>query len=949
MKKYLTVILLIGCCFISCNDVFVQPDNTLSASNYGTVLISFSNAEARTVLPSMEFDNYVYTFTKTGGGAPAVLEPDQYGLFTLEIGQWYVEVKAYAGAVNSGNLAAFGVSKPFTLGSGAAVEVDVTLEAVSESSGTGTFSYAFTYPAGAVVERLTLTNLSNADEVTLDPLTQGNAKIQTLEVPAGYYLFTIRLNGSDLRRAGISEVVHIYTLATTEYEKAFVEADFSHNTVFLEDFDISGTEYTYDGDPKSVNIEPRAGKSPGNITVYYEGTSGTVYPKNNTPPVNAGTYIFSFNVQAAPGFAPATVTNAGIMTINKAALTINITPPSGALTPLENLPYTERTGDLTITLSGFLKDNHANYAGIEIQPVTGLSFSGYDETGDAVSGAKTFNVSVTYNGTQKFAAGSAELAFGVAIDNQNYTVSPKNISINICDGQTETTAIPVTQANLKDFIAYAGTSGISGGRDNKYYKQVENITLPAPGIGEESNWMTIEHVGFNNRWVFDGDNKTISGLSVNTTGHFGGLFDPIGYFATVKNVRLEDVSITDANSAAVIAANNYGNITNCTVNGNMAVKCYFGMVLDNVRVSDGSIYGTIADCSFTGNITIGPYSGDSVRAGGIAGFNEGTIKNCINNGTIEINASVSSANDSFFGGVVGANLGILENCKNTGNLKDVTLYGTNSSIGGVAGRNNALITGCSNSGVVSGGYYNTGGIVGNNQYKDAKIKNCFNTGEISGRQQQGGIVGNNGGNVSNSFNAGKVSGNFETGGVVGRTQNIYSYDDGTVENCYNTGDVIGQQYTGGITGQNGFYIGASDPYWGNNLTNCFNTGKVTGTDYVGGLTGSQFPSPLGNSVALCTSITALNTDAGRITGQGVFPLTNNYARNDMTVTISGVTTTPSSSDPTSPDGADVLFSATQVELWWRNTAGWDSVWGTSDSAPWQWDSVNKRPKLYFEP
>ena len=50
------------------------------------------------------------------------------------------------------------------------------------------------------------------------------------------------------------------------------------------------------------------------------------------------------------------------------------------------------------------------------------------------------------------------------------------------------------------------------------------------------------------------------------------------------------------------------------------------------------------------------------------------------------------------------------------------------------------------------------------------------------------------------------------------------------------------------------------------------------------------------------------------------------------------------------NGADVTLSATEAADgdWWKTTAGWSSKFGTSETAPWKWDSGRRRPVLWFE-
>jgi hypothetical protein len=80
-------------------------------------------------------------------------------------------------------------------------------------------------------------------------------------------------------------------------------------TVTAGDFTITGlSQNLINGAPQAVSITPRAGKSPGTITIYYEGST--------TVPSDVGTYAVTFDVAAAPGFLAATGLVAGTLTIS---------------------------------------------------------------------------------------------------------------------------------------------------------------------------------------------------------------------------------------------------------------------------------------------------------------------------------------------------------------------------------------------------------------------------------------------------------------------------------------------------------------------------------------------------------------------------------------------------------------------------------------------------------
>lgn len=93
----------------------------------------------------------------------------------------------------------------------------------------------------------------------------------------------------------------------------------------LGNFDVSpnlSTPLTYDGTLKAVTAQPKNGViGMGAVTVYYEGTSGTTYPRSKTAPTNAGTYQVILTVAEGKNYTTAEI-EAGTLTIDKADLTV---------------------------------------------------------------------------------------------------------------------------------------------------------------------------------------------------------------------------------------------------------------------------------------------------------------------------------------------------------------------------------------------------------------------------------------------------------------------------------------------------------------------------------------------------------------------------------------------------------------------------------------------------
>jgi len=150
-------------------------------------------------------------------------------------------------------------------------------------------------------------------------------------------------------------------------------------------------------------------------------------------------------------------------------------------------------------------------------------------------------------------------------------------------------------------------------------------------------------------------------------------------------------------------------------------------------------------------------------------------------------------------------------------------------------------------GFVRGTGDDVGGLAGMSYY--GSISNCYSTGDVSGDDSVGGLVGQKGAgsSVSNCYSTGNVSGEYGVGGLVGSdvmvTKGYFSgnvsskyvvgglagHKVGGISNCYATGDVSGEDWVGGLKGMSRTRV-----------SNCYSTGKVEGTgENTGGLVGAN--------------------------------------------------------------------------------------------------------------
>ena len=353
-------------------------------------------------------------------------------------------------------------------------------------------------------------------------------------------------------------------------------------------------------------------------------------------------------------------------------------------------------------------------------------------------------------------------------------------------------------------------------RTGMYFKLTADILLNYPDSLSNA-WapMGSEYIPFNGS--FDGNGHKVIGLYIDTNTSERGLFGRIGTSGVVKNLGVTDGKVrTNKDYAGGICGYNLGKIIDCY--NTSTVNVY------NTGGYGGGIAGynsgTISNCYNTGSISgTGSFSTDkTLKVGGICGLNQGIVTDCHNEGGI-----FGSDYASDIGGVCGECMPVLfsdpltsgytKNCYNTGNVTG------NINVGGVVGDADAVIvTDCSNSGTITGSK-KTGGICGNS-IDDTSVSNCDNTGIVKGYSYSGGVCGYvDNSDITNCFNLGSVTSNNNTGGVCG-------YSDGSeICDCYNDGTIDGATYTGGICG---YGISAS-------ILRCYNTASITGTTYVGGI------------------------------------------------------------------------------------------------------------------
>jgi autotransporter-associated beta strand protein len=292
---------------------------------------------------------------------------------------------------------------------------------------------------------------------------------------------------------------------------------------------------------------------------------------------------------------------------------------------------------------------------------------------------------------------------------------------------------------------------------------------------------------------FNGDSKTISGLTINRAAtDYIGLF---GYTsaATLSNVTLSGGSITGNQYVGALAGRTAtGTITNATSSAAISGNQYVGGLVGQ----SGSV---ISASKATGLVT-GPASGNYSGFGGLVGYN--------------------------FGGTITTSYA-------TGNVNG----GTGGSVGGLVGTNggNGVISYSYATGNVSGNYGCIGGLVGD--MRAGSLTDSYATGNVSATVNHfiGGLLGRliyidgeGAVSVKNSYSTGTVSGSANawygsdtTGGLIGQQAGA-----STITNCYTTSTVtslLGNPggFIGNIAHTN--ISGLVNNWWFNNRANGMGT------------------------------------------------------------------------------------------------------------------------------
>jgi len=374
-------------------------------------------------------------------------------------------------------------------------------------------------------------------------------------------------------------------------------------------------------------------------------------------------------------------------------------------------------------------------------------------------------------------------------DNNGYPV-PVWLNGGTVDHRGETADNPILITNLQDLNKIRNYIQFP-----RFFKLTTDLNLSSAGnfepIGNGSS-----NYGYPVAGEFDGNNHKITGLTVSRS-YYAGLFGCMS--GNIKNLTVENTTVSGGWSIGGIAGSLNGNIVNCSFLGTVSGTGY------NIGGMLGELYGSIINCTSSATVT----TTTGFNVGGLVGsIQYGYVtRKCTNKGAVTGRSTV--------GGIAGTMMfGIVDTCVNTGAINGVD---GGSSISGLFGSLlYASMTDCHNSGTVNApGCNGVSGLGGGNLTTALR---CFNEGNITGNNTVSGI----GAASSGCYNTGNITGNNYVGGIDGTSLNT------------------GSDFYGTTIGWSSGY--ASGSYLQPSQVGCYNIGEVTGNQFVGGITPGKYIS-----------------------------------------------------------------------------------------------------------
>lgn len=355
-----------------------------------------------------------------------------------------------------------------------------------------------------------------------------------------------------------------------------------------------------------------------------------------------------------------------------------------------------------------------------------------------------------------------------------------------------------------------------------YFVLTADIVLPEVSAGN-NNFTPL----FSDEKPFlgtlDGAGHKITNLTVyNTETFYSGLFSVIGSTGSVKNLTLENASVSGTNYVGIIAGWSLGSITDCTVSGAVT-----HIAANGYKVFVGGIAGRAEEnvdrCSAAVDLTVTEAQVE-IYVGGIVGY---LSSGGSSSSPLMLNASgtisVSSVHEVYVGGLVGraSSSAYLSKCHTE---MQITAVGSYTCAGGLVGYGDSIINdSCTTGDVIANGTgaAYSGGLIGKNN-GTTTITRSFTTANVTtiGNTEAsvGGLVGWGYARISDCYTTGNIT--ADAGSTYGRSYagGLIGYGiDTTVRNAYSSSAVSAESgntvYVGGLVGYVSNSVSLENAHW----------------------------------------------------------------------------------------------------------------------------------------
>ena len=198
-----------------------------------------------------------------------------------------------------------------------------------------------------------------------------------------------------------------------------------------------------------------------------------------------------------------------------------------------------------------------------------------------------------------------------------------------------------------------------------YYNSSDYVYIK---LGADLNFSgkTFNMYGKNyNKIRFDGQNHTISGITINTPNDYPAApFSWLNAGGTISRLTIANSTIYAKEHVAGIVVYNEGTVSDCHVASTVTLKVsntYCGGIVARNYTPNSSTGGTVTGCTVGACLQLPSYTMNKKALGGIVGDQNsaGTISNCLFNGTV----TVYNGDTTLFGCITESNYGtITGNC-----------------------------------------------------------------------------------------------------------------------------------------------------------------------------------------------------------------------------------------------------------------------------------------------